>query len=508
MQWWLWAAQLGDSSGAALVYALLAPSGEAEVPLETVDVALGPGKVLFIRQGVISATAGRAVLERLEAGTIDLRPAGLQIASTQVRARRETLDLVLGDPAATLTAHYGLPDVGALAKAAGGLSGLLQILEEHLGLPFRERLKAHLGNLDVVTFGNDPPEPAIATDVEPAPRRLIVRRRAPWSGARQWAHLHARNRDESLEDVLFELPAGEDIVEHPLPPDVGSFAVRIFPAAGGRRIFWESATLVRRIDVNGRVRASELRVQDPLTSRMASAPKEVRQRAEMRSGYGSFRTRSEADDGRIDAQLDAIAALLGGEAPDSVDRFFERTLVDEIGVIEHLNALMDGGRLRRAVLVDPFFGEEAFSRLVMRLESHDLELVVVTSWAAKHPDTAERLPGDSQQALDNNVRRLRALLDRVRPLVPPRLTVRNLVHGSEQAFHDRYLLLEAHEGGDTIYLLSNSINNMAANWPFCMAAIGGRAGERAAAYVKGLAAGEDITAEAQPVTNFLWPEPT
>ncbi len=504
---WLWCARLGDQTDGPLAYALLAPVSGTPGQLCVDQVSLAGDARLSIYHGVIGDEARSAILKRLAAGSIDLSPAGVPMTLVPVKSWRETLEVMLGDPAASVTAHHSLPDPAMLAAAAGGLDGLLGKLEEHLGLPFREHYRLHLGALDVVTFGNDPPEAAIATGIEGDPPRLVVRRRPPLADVDQWLHLTARIHDETLEDILLPLPANTEIVEHPVTPDVGSFDVRIFPAAGGRRQFVERANLVRRVDINGRMTGQEVRLDDPLTTRLASAPRAVREHAAQRTGYSSFSSETQINDGQIDAQLEKLAAQLAAEAPGCVDRFFDRTLADEVGVIDHLNALLDGGRIRRAVIVDPFFGEAAFLRLVMRLESHDLDLAVVTSWGVTDSDTAERLPLAASVALDENVRRLRALMDRVRPLIAPRLSVRNLVSGADAAFHDRYLLLHPRVGRPTIYLLSNSINNMAANWPFCMTAIGGPAGERAAAYVEGLAAGQDITGGVQPLTNFLWPDP-
>ena len=43
------------------------------------------------------------------------------------------------------------------------------------------------------------------------------------------------------------------------------------------------------------------------------------------------------------------------------DKWFARGIEGEVGAISHLNHLLNGGHIRGAVLVDPWFGAEAVS---------------------------------------------------------------------------------------------------------------------------------------------------
>jgi hypothetical protein len=188
----------------------------------------------------------------------------------------------------------------------------------------------------------------------------------------------------------------------------------------------------------------------------------------------------------------------------SRDKWFLRTLDDELGVIAHFDKLLNGGAVSAAVLVDPFFGADALARLVLRLSSTDVSVTVVTSWTSTDPDTGQRLAGPASA-----VNQLEALLRNTSQIVNPQLRVINLADGASQAFHDRYLLLYPREGAPQVYLLSNSVNAMAANWPFCMSLLADDVRQQAQAYIEGLCRGVDVTSTATGAATltitFKWP---
>ncbi|MGH8138659.1 MAG: hypothetical protein ACREVV_10765 [Steroidobacteraceae bacterium] len=83
----------------------------------------------------------------------------------------------------------------------------------------------------------------------------------------------------------------------------------------------------------------------------------------------------------------------------------------------------------------------------------------------------------------------------------------NLVaSGGAQAFHDRYLLLRSTAGLARVFLLSNSVNKLAANWPFCISLLSGTARAEAELYIEGLRQGKDVTGSTHPMINFQWPQ--
>jgi hypothetical protein len=184
----------------------------------------------------------------------------------------------------------------------------------------------------------------------------------------------------------------------------------------------------------------------------------------------------------------------------SEDQWFPRGIEGEVGAIAHLNHLINGGQITRAVLVDPWFGAEALARFVLRLGSQDVRLTIVTSWTDTDPDTDAPLdPAERPTA------KLEAALGRIAAFLSPRLTMLNLVDGNERAFHDRYLLLYPHEHPPKIFLLSNSINKLAGNWPFAMSLLAADVGREVQHYIEGLCEGRDEARHKSLTISFRWP---
>lgn len=186
-------------------------------------------------------------------------------------------------------------------------------------------------------------------------------------------------------------------------------------------------------------------------------------------------------------------------APGGDDRWFRRGIDSEIGIITHLNSLLSGGNIRAAVLVDPFFGADALQRLGLRLESQDIELTIVTSWASVDPDTNALLVKSQNPAT-----RLEQTCERAARFLNPRLRVLNLVDRGNQAFHDRYLVTYPHDLPPRAYLLSNSLNKAGANWPFVISMLAPDVALIVKEYVEGLQNGTDMTSGRALTVTLDW----
>jgi hypothetical protein len=182
----------------------------------------------------------------------------------------------------------------------------------------------------------------------------------------------------------------------------------------------------------------------------------------------------------------------------SADRWFGRGIDNQLAVVEYLRQELNGNRIRRAVIVDPFFGADALSRLVLRLDDRSVHVTVVTSWGIWHPDTGKRT-GEA-----DNRRRLELLLNQASPVINPPLHVVNVLRGQESAFHDRYIVLYPHEGAPQAHMISNSINNLAVNWPLCIARLEPDVAANVTDYVTGLAVGRDRVMNVELDINMEW----
>ncbi|MEO9337397.1 VPA1262 family N-terminal domain-containing protein [Mesorhizobium sp. SB112] len=279
------------------------------------------------------------------------------------------------------------------------------------------------------------------------------------------------------------------------------YKISVFDPSG-MLVQFDEHSLLLRIGLNMSAMGPTLAINDPLArstqgrgSKLHDRASKVRTRSTSRSIIGA------ENDTAFEIHRTTMRALTHRLVPPSgSDRWFQRGIAEEVGVIAHFNSLLDGARVSAGTIVDPYFGIDTLKRVILRLESLDIDLTVVTSLLTSDPETNEPNP-DLLNELQTVLRDLRS--DGI-PNAARRLTVLNLVDGPRQAFHDRYLLLTPHEGEREVYLLSNSLNRMAGKWPFCMSRLEGAAARDAALYIDGLTYGRDISGSTHLTTTFQW----
>lgn len=270
----------------------------------------------------------------------------------------------------------------------------------------------------------------------------------------------------------------------------------------GMLIQFEEHSLLLRIGLNISAMGPALAINDSLVRSTRGLGAELQDRASKVQTRSTSRSMiGAASDTAFEIHRTTMRALTHRLVPPSgSDRWFQRGIAEEVGVIAHFNSLLDGARISAGTIVDPYFGIDTLKRVILRLESMDIDLTVVTSLLTSDPETNEPNP-DLLNELKTVLRDLRS---EGIANAAHRLTVLNLVDGPQQAFHDRYLLLTPHEGEREVYLLSNSLNRMAGKWPFCMSKLEGAAARDAALYIDGLTNGRDISGSTHPKATFLW----
>lgn len=313
--------------------------------------------------------------------------------------------------------------------------------------------------------------------------------------------------------VLLELKLGEDLVFSRLFPlkfgqeltvqavPYSLYRMSVFNKSG-ELIQFEEYPLFLHMGFNMSMSGPTIALKDQLAhsaqglgSKMRDRASKVRTRSTSRSSIGVQDTAFDVHK----ARMRALARRL--VPPPGKDRWFPRGIAHEVDVIAHLNTMLDGARVCAATIVDPYFGVDTLKRVVTRIKSLDVELTVVTSLASLNPET-----GENSVSLVSNLKEAIQQLEYIGILnIKRRLRVVNLVDGYSQAFHDRYILLTLHTGEREAYLLSNSLNRMAGNWPFCISKLDSAAARDATLYIDGLANGRDISRSTQPTVTFQWP---
>lgn len=313
-------------------------------------------------------------------------------------------------------------------------------------------------------------------------------------------HVELELEEESVFSKMMVVRPGESAITQAVPFD--HYRMWVFNRSG-TLVQFEENSLLLRFGINISSLGNTLTVNDSLTRSTQGLGAEVRNRASKVQPRSTSRSLlGVRNDGAFDVHKTQMRALMRRLAPEAgSDRWFHRGIAHEVGVIAHLNRLLDGGRVSAGTIVDPYFGIDTLKRVVSRLESLDVNLAVVTSLLGTDPETNQ----SSTNLLEDLQTTLSDLQSDRTPSIIGRLKVLNIVDGPRQAFHDRYLLLTPHEGEREVYILSNSLNRMAGNWPFCMSKLDAAAARDAALYIDGLASGRDISGSTQPTITFQWP---
>lgn len=87
----------------------------------------------------------------------------------------------------------------------------------------------------------------------------------------------------------------------------------------------------------------------------------------------------------------------------------------------------------KAIIVDPYFSTEALSNYLPRFQKY-VNLEIITSLTGVDPDNKKPVEKQSNKTL--------SLLKKIKGLLNGKLKFYNITRGNNQAFHDRFLLLE------------------------------------------------------------------
>jgi hypothetical protein len=368
----------------------------------------------------------------------------------------------------------------------------------------------HLGNFEIFDLHPwlDAPLPFLIEAIpdpeknRSGPQTMEICRTPEFAAVEHTVHLVGRVNQEVIFDGLIRLPPSQRRVPVQLPEWLDQFDFRIFSEDGQTLLHFEQRSFLNRIGFVMAPVGRQMTIEDDLTTRAASRGGGLASQASTVVVHSSHRSMIGAPaEGTWRKFAEDMEQTVAAYLPkSSEDKWFPRGIEGEVGAIVHLNHIIDAGQITRAVLVDPWFGAEALKRFVLRLGSQNVQLTIVTSWTDIDPDTG--IPFDPAES---PTKELEAALGQVEPFLSPRLTVVNLVDGKDRAFHDRYLLIYPHEHPAKVFLLSNSINKLAGNWPFAMSLLAADVSREVQRYIEGLCNGRDEAKNKSLSISFRWP---
>ncbi len=456
-----------------------------------------------VYEAVVNSATGDRFLAALESGTIDtsLLPESPTHKWPIIASRHVKGLSALGQSQLAATIAYTTLDAGStLINPA-----LLTWLETQHGMPFTGKYAGRMGAFDIFTPQSwlDAPLPfrlqRRSSNPSSAHSALEVIRLGAQADRAGFVRIRATNHlSEVLVDRLMSMDSGQTVSDS---VDVDDTLTRtLFEVFDdqGTLLHRDECSWLRQMNLTMQIHERQVKIQDEL-SRNAAAQgfgaraSEVHSKTTRRSAVRPQKSSGAADYEELARRKAAIAL-----PSRSADRWFGRGIDNQLAVIDYLKQELNGSRIRRALIVDPFFGADALSRLVLRLDDKSVHVTVVTSWGIWHPDTGSR----TDEA--DNRQRLESLLNQASPVINPQLHVVNVLRKHDSAFHDRYIVLYPHEGEPQAYMLSNSINNLAVNWPLCIARLEPDVAVDVVDYVTGLAEGLDRVMKVKLDINLNW----
>lgn len=388
------------------------------------------------------------------------------------------------------------------------LKSLLERIEKDTGVSFR-KTPYRLGTFEVfdVPANGEGHEVISLEFITP-----LTRNRSGLSAPKGFSLAPAVNLDAPLSAHVILNHAGMTVHNglHIIKPGIpltvdtapwSGYEISVFDI-DGQLIQYDQNSLILRIGMNTQIQQGTIHINDRLTQSSAGLGKQIHSSASYIRPATTMRSLTGVPDSVFEAHIKNTRDYLTKIYPlQGSDRWFNKGVAYEVRVIEHFKNILNSGRIKHAVIVDPFFGEDALTRMVPRIKNPDLEMTIITSLSKQNPDTDK---------FDYDILKMQAALNSMQSGIVGGimrgLRVINLVTGSTQAFHDRYLMLELFEGSRELYLLSNSFNKMSGNWPFCMSKLDDAVSLVVGHYIDGLILGQDITKSSSPEITLDWPK--
>ena len=332
---------------------------------------------------------------------------------------------------------------------------------------------------------------------ENVPMGIQILKKQPAFSA-DWAHVVLRNNGDVILDQLVALPKEfqeSEVIAAEEP--ISEYEVRLFDEGGKSLVWMERLFLIRNLGFSMNMVTGRKTYRDDLSEKLVNNKVPAGKRLEQADSFSprNFQVGGHEHDPWVPRARSMARMVEARISTPKTTHWFPRGIAGQGDALDHLRNFIDSPRTVEAVLVDPFFGEHAFSRILPRLRNMSLQITVLTSCLGWDPDKEwARGPNPewekSAQAQRN---RIKGWCRTNQAVLPPNLTILDLRKDKDQAFHDRYLLRVNDQGGISIHMLSTSLNDLAGQYPCCFVELDSSAAREVYSYIRGLTIHRDVT---------------
>jgi hypothetical protein len=345
------------------------------------------------------------------------------------------------------------------------LDRVLGRAQQIIALDLRGAEAPRLGDVVLIEDASQVPPPVSFTSVRGAgayPEAVRVNIEPHARSSELTVNLRVIGSDDAvLDDVLVHWKPGED-PSFALPTNQRFGAVEVRVWRGGRLIWVAETAFILEIGLNMQLVSGTVVLNDRLTNLLeraiqagnapASALPPTRTVTQQAKGSQSVVGANRREPWR-QSFFAAPGEVFGlAPPPPPAAEYFPQGGGGRAAAILAFAKLLRGGR---TFLVDPFFDAYGAADLLPRI-SGDVDLTIITS-----------LPDDEQRSCE----RLVTYLNEARGYLPFGIKVHRVTHSdsSDQAFHDRYLIVMGEAGLPRGFLLSNSFSGLARKYPMVVA---------------------------------------
>lgn len=289
---------------------------------------------------------------------------------------------------------------------------------------------------------------------------------------------HGNREAIILDEVLTVHKAGKSRDFQTNEP-ISGYQIKIW-SKHGHLLHYEDTHLIRSLNMDMNIRSANKRIRDPWSEKL---PGKYKQQVETVETYG--RNPIKIDGFSFDPWVnegdlfeDEVKYILRSNK-QSTSRFFPATQEGETKFFLYLHSLLEAKDVKKATLVDPYFGHESLGQFLSRMKTN-LPIEIITSLSNKRND--ENL---------SPLEFVKNYIDKNSTLLPSNMEIINVQSkkASEQQFHDRFLLLE-NKNGYTGYMLGTSFHSVGQKFPGIMVEIPSSVLESVISYIQELREGK------------------